>query len=91
MSKKIENEVVETVETVETEVVEESKLKKIKTKVGGGIKKYGKIVAVGAAALVVGGLIGRNAGKNSEVYDDYCDYSEEPAEDSVGDFADVEA
>lgn len=76
------NRNVENIEAVETEEIKEAKESKIKTaasKVGAGIKKHWKKVAVGAAAVAIG-LIGytQMSKKNhdcddSEFFDDEAD------------------
>ena len=79
-------EVNEDVTVVEVETEEVETKKGFLSKVGGTIKKYGKPVAVAAAAGVVGILIGRGMGKKSnEGYepdlDDYAGEVEEPVTD----------
>ena len=61
-----ENKVIEMEDEEVTEVKKESKIKTALGKVGSGIKKHWKTVAVGAGALAVGMFIGS---KRSEIED----------------------
>lgn len=62
-----ENNIVETTENEEVETVKESKVKTILTKVGSGVKRHWKTIAVGAGALAVGVFLGK---RNSDIEDD---------------------
>lgn len=62
-----ENNIVETTENEEVETVKESKAKTILTKVGSGVKRHWKTIAVGAGALAVGVFLGK---RNSDTEDD---------------------
>ena len=53
------------IEEVETEEVKESKIKGLTTKVGNGLKKHGKKVAVIAAGAAIG-FIGYALGKKNK-------------------------
>lgn len=77
------NEEVKAVETVEVEEKKESKFKTTMSKVGAGVKKHWKKIAVGAAIATVG-LICYNKGKGSdEDFDDDLDIIEvDPVDDS---------
>lgn len=86
MSEKLKNENVETEETIEEEeiiVSEEKKAKGSLAKIGAGIKKYGKKVAVGVTIGAVGIIaygLGKKSGGSSDDYSDDSivdvDYSE---------------
>lgn len=62
-----EKNIVETTENEEVETVKESKVKTILTKVGSGVKRHWKTIAVGAGALAVGVFLGK---RNSDSEDD---------------------
>lgn len=62
-----EKNVVETTENEEVETVKESKVKTVLTKVGSGVKRHWKTIAVGAGALAVGVFLGK---RNSDAEDD---------------------
>lgn len=75
------------VETIEVEEVKESKFKSVCSKVGAGIKKNSKKIAVGAAVVAVGviGYIVKNKLANPEdkiIEDDVVDIID------VSDYAD---
>lgn len=91
MSKKIENEVVETVETTETEVVKESKLKTIGGKVVTGVKTHGPKVVKGALLFGAGLIAGKALINKKSECEDFCGYVDEDAEPDTEDFADEEA
>lgn len=81
MSKKIDNEeTVEKVEEVEVlEEVEEMEKEGLFSKLGKGLKKYGKIVVAVGATLAVGGVaysLGKKSGEkhSSDTDDDFEDY-----------------
>lgn len=80
-----ENNIVETTENEEVETVKESKVKTILTKVGSGVKRHWKTIAVGAGALAVGVFLGK---RNSDSEDDGVVYdtfeeAEETDDDST--------
>lgn len=80
-----EKNIVETTENEEVETVKESKVKTILTKVGSGVKRHWKTIAVGAGALAVGVFLGK---RNSDSEDDGVVYdtfeeAEETDDDST--------
>lgn len=80
-----EKNIVETTENEEVETVKESKVKTILTKVGSGVKRHWKTIAVGAGALAVGVFLGkRNSDSEDDgvVYDTFED-AEETDDDST--------
>lgn len=73
----------ETTETTkEVAEMKESKVKGLIGKVGSGIKKNWKLIAVGAGALVVGTILGK---KSANAEDDIVDVEFEEIEDSKDD------
>lgn len=77
-----ENNIVETTENEEVETVKESKVKTILTKVGSGVKRHWKTIAVGAGALAVGVFLGK---RNSDTEDDAVDVTFEEVEETDDD------
>lgn len=61
-----ENNIMETTEVEEMEPVKESKVKMVLGKVGSGVKRHWKTIAVGAGALAVGIFLGK---KNADPED----------------------
>lgn len=74
------NENVETVETVEVQETKESKIKAAASKIGAGLKKHWKKVAVGTATVAVGLICydkKRKANRDDEDLDVEVDLSDD--------------
>lgn len=75
-------------EEVETEEVKESKIKSFTTKVGNGMKKHGKkvaVIAAGAAIGFIGYALGskHKSGYSDTVEGDYCEVNTDSSDDEV--------
>lgn len=76
------------IEEVETEEVKESKIKGLTTKVGNGLKKHGKkvaVIAAGAAIGFIGYALGKKhkSGDSNTVEGDYYEVDTDSSDDEV--------